>query len=102
MSSEVVWPVRESKRPERAVEVEQDHFVGDAVGVGLGRIAERLERRNDRLMLAEVGEHARVRRRRHRWRGPESALAQFGDSLAGESRGVEDGKPCSSFDTRSE
>ncbi len=42
--------------PEGAVKVEQDHLVGDAAGVGAGRVADRPERSGNGLVLAQVGE----------------------------------------------
>lgn len=43
------------ERPERAIKVEKNHFVGNAGGVGFDCVAERGERGDDCLLLTEIG-----------------------------------------------
>jgi len=66
--------------------------VGNAGGVCLGRFAERLERRNDRVMLAEVGEDSGLGGGATGGEGQDLRF-ELGDSLPCESRGMEDGEP---------
>ena len=44
--------------PERAIEIEQDHLVGNAAVVGLPGVSQGGESRRNGLVLAEIGEHA--------------------------------------------
>ena len=85
MSSGVVWPVSESSAHSAAVEVDQDHLVGNVVGVGLGCVGQRGAGGGDGLLMAQAGEQTGL--------GGGSAggqrqnpLAQCGNAFAGERR----------------
>jgi len=76
------------------VEVEENHLVGDLRDGGLGCAGEGGEYGGDGLLLAEIGEESVVGCGGRGGDAAEDCSAEFGDALAGERRGFDDGDCC--------